>query len=114
MSADKAKTQALKDLRASRRQWVDQATAESKFQKKTIKAIQQVLEEDAATVPQIAEAVGLPTEAVLWFVAGLKKYGQIVEAGQDDSYFRYALAAGRQQDDESAEVDARTQPGEKP
>jgi hypothetical protein len=25
---------------------------------------------------------------VLWFVAGMKKYGQIVEAGEEDSYFR--------------------------
>lgn len=106
MSADKAKMQALKNLRTARRQWVDQATADSKSQKKTIKAIQQALEKEAATVPQIAEAVGLPTETVLWFLAGMKKYGQIVEAGQDDSYFRYALVASKQQDTDSAEADA--------
>lgn len=106
MSADKAKTQALKNLRAARRLWVDQATADSKIQKKTIKSIQQALETEAATVPQIAEAVGLPTETVLWFLAGMKKYGQVVEARQDDSYFRYALVASKQQDDDSAEDDA--------
>jgi predicted transcriptional regulator len=106
MSTDKAKIQALKNLRAERRQWVDRATAESKSQRKTLKAIRQALEKDAATVPQIAEAVGLPTATVLWFLAGRKKYGQIVEAGQDDSYFRYALVAGKPQEADPAEAEA--------
>ena len=106
MSADKAKVQALKELRAARKEWVQKATAESQFQKKTIKAIRQALETDPATVPQIAAAVGLPSATVLWFVAGMKKYGQVVEAGEDDSYFRYALVAGKAQDAEPAEAEA--------
>ena len=73
--------------------------------KKTIQAIRQALEKDTASVPQIAEAVGLPTATVLWFVAGMKKYGQVVEAGQDDSYFRYALVAGKPQEADPAEAE---------
>ena len=103
MSAGKAKSQALKELRDARRQWIDQAVAASKSQKKTIREIEKVLAHEPATVPQIAAAVGLPTATILWFVAGMKKYGQIVEAGQDESYFRYALAAGKTQ---AAEADA--------
>ncbi|MEE4607293.1 MAG: hypothetical protein V2L15_00265 [Desulfobacteraceae bacterium] len=98
MTFDPTKKQALKALRAERRQWVDAATAASRSQKKTIQAIREFLEIDPATVPQIAEAVGIPTATVLWFVAGMKKYGQIVEAGEADSYFRYALAQGKPAD----------------
>ncbi|HDI59035.1 MAG TPA: winged helix-turn-helix domain-containing protein [Desulfobacteraceae bacterium] len=92
MTVDPARKQALKDLRSERRQWVEAATAASRSQKKTIQAIRKALENAPATVPQIAEAVGMPTGTVLWFVAGMKKYGQVVEAGEKDSYFRYALA----------------------
>ncbi len=104
MNADKTKSQALKALRETRRQWIDQAVAVSKSQKQTIREIEKVLANEPATVPQIAAAVGLPAATILWFVAGMKKYGQIVEAGQDESYFRYALAAGKPQ--AAAEADA--------
>ncbi len=106
MTVDSDKKQAMKDLRARRRDWIEQAMVASKSQKKTIQAIRAVLETEPATVPQIAAAVGMPTDTVLWFVAGMKKYGQIVEAGQDDSYFRYALVAGKPAEAEAAEAEA--------
>jgi ectoine hydroxylase-related dioxygenase (phytanoyl-CoA dioxygenase family) len=106
MTVDSAKKQAFKDLRAARRHWVDEATAASRFQKKTIQAIREFLENEPATVPQIAAAVDLPAATVLWFVAGMKKYGQIVEAGQDDSYFRYALVAGKPAEADTVEAEA--------
>jgi hypothetical protein len=101
MTVDPAQKQALKDLRTERRPWVEAATAASRSQKKTIQAIREALASGPATVPQIAAAVAMPPDTVLWFVAGMKKYGQIVEAGEEDSYFRYALAQGK-----PAEADA--------
>jgi len=43
------------------------------------------------TVPEIAEALGRPTEEVVYWVMGMRRYGHVVEAGDsDDGFFRYA------------------------
>ncbi len=44
-----------------------------------------------ATVPEIAQAAGLPTRTVLWHVTAMRKYGQVREVDQDGDYPRYAL-----------------------
>ena len=43
------------------------------------------------TVPELAEAVGRPADEVLYWVMGMRRYEQVVEAGQADAdgYFRY-------------------------
>ena len=108
MSPDKQKIEAMKRLRAERQQAIARATGNMKSQKKTVKAIRQFLEKEAATVPQLAEGVGMPADTVLWFVAAMKKYGQIVEDGPDGSYYRYALVAEANggTDTQSAAVEA--------
>ena len=110
MSPDKQKIEALKHLRAERKEAIARATGNMKFQRKTVKAIRQFLEKDAATVPQLAEGVGMPAATVLWFVAAMKKYGQIVEDGPDGSYYRYALVADadRGTETESAAIEANS------
>jgi predicted Rossmann fold nucleotide-binding protein DprA/Smf involved in DNA uptake len=90
MPSDNDKKAALKQLRQERRQSIKNATAAMKAQRKTIKAIQQTLAAGAATVPEIAEHTRIPTDEVLWFIATMKKYGQIVEDGKDGGYYRYA------------------------
>ena len=55
------------------------------------KNIVAALEEGAKTVPELAEAVELPSHEVLWYVMGMKKYGTVVEAEPVDGYFKYAL-----------------------
>ena len=94
MSADKGSIEALKRLRTERRQSVAQATAQMKSQRQALKAIRGVLAGEPATVPRIAEETGMPSDRVLWFVAAMKKYGEIVEDGQDGGYYRYTLVAG--------------------
>ena len=86
------KKEALKALRKSRKEFIKKASAMMKAQKKALGAIQGQLESGAATVPEIANATGMPAAEVLWYLAALKKYGGIVEAQKDGSYFRYALA----------------------
>ncbi len=44
-----------------------------------------------ATVPEIAQAAGLPTRTVLWHMTAMRKYGQAREVDQDGDYPRYAL-----------------------
>jgi predicted transcriptional regulator len=69
------KKEAMKKLRESRK-----------------KAIKEQLRAEARTVPEIAEATGLASAEVLWFIATLKKYGEIAEGDKDGGYFRYYLA----------------------
>ena len=36
-------------------------------------------------------ATGLPVAEVLWYVASMKKYGEILEGPKDGGYYRYKL-----------------------
>jgi predicted Rossmann fold nucleotide-binding protein DprA/Smf involved in DNA uptake len=44
------------------------------------------------TVPQIAEQIGQPSNEVLFWVMGMRRYGHLVEVEDptDEGYFRYA------------------------
>jgi DNA invertase Pin-like site-specific DNA recombinase len=85
------KKEAMKKLRRSRSEWIKKASAAVKSQKKLLKSIKEQLAKGAGTIPEIADATGIPSHEVLWLMAALKKYGQIVEAEKDGGYFRYAL-----------------------
>lgn len=86
-----AKKAAIKDLRAQRKNLISAASLTMKIQKKDIQAIKDFLKDRAATIPDIAKAINLPKDKTLWYVATLKKYGQIVEARKEGSFFNYAL-----------------------
>jgi len=102
----KEKKAAMKKLRADRKEWVVKASGRVKVQKKALKAIKGHLEKGAATVPEVAgatemsadEATEMSADEVLWYMAALKKYGQVVEAEKDGGYFRYALSEGTAQE----------------
>ena len=94
----KEKQAALKKLRAARRDLIEKASARVKAQRRAVKAIREHLARGSGTVPEIARATGMPTGEVLWFLAALKKYGLVVEAEKDGSYFRYAWADKTVQD----------------
>ncbi|QJT07754.1 winged helix-turn-helix domain-containing protein [Oceanidesulfovibrio marinus] len=83
--------EAMKALRGERKQWVEAASAKSRESRKAIKAVKEFLAKDSATVPEIAEAAGLPTDKTLWIIATMRKFGQVAEADKDGSYYRYAL-----------------------
>lgn len=44
------------------------------------------------TVPEIAEKIGYPSNEVLFWVMGMRRYGHVVEVEDptDEGYFRYA------------------------
>ena len=90
----KEKKEAMKKLRESRKTLIKAASAKMKIQKKTIKAIEDHLKEEARTVPEISAATGISAAETLWYVATLKKYGVIKEAEKDGTYFKYELAEG--------------------
>ena len=49
------------------------------------------LESGPLTVPEIAQAVEKPTDEVMFWVMGLRKYGYLTETREatDEGYFRY-------------------------
>lgn len=87
--------EAMKRLRDVRRESIKAAAARVKEQNQAVKAIMEQMKDRPRTVPEIAEATGIPSSDVMWYVATLKKYGQVLEADQDGSYFRYQSAASQ-------------------
>ncbi len=53
--------------------------------------IRDELSKGPKTVPELATACDLPTNEVLWHVAGMRKYGELVEDVQAGDYFKYRL-----------------------
>jgi hypothetical protein len=82
---------ALKKLKVARKEQIAAATARMKEQRQAVKAIKKYLDGAELTVPEIAAGTGLPASEVLWYVASLKKYGEILEGPKDGSYYRYRL-----------------------
>ena len=62
-----------------------------KEQRRAVKAIKTHLEGAELTVPEIAAATGLPVSEALYYVASLKKYGEILEGAKAGGYYRYKL-----------------------
>ena len=90
--ANESHQAALKKLKAARKVQIAAATARMKEQRLAVKAIKQHLEGAELTVPEIAGATGLPVSDVLYYVASLKKYGEILEGAKAGGYYRYRLA----------------------
>jgi len=86
-----SRKEALKALKAARKDQIAAATARMKEQRKAVKAIKEHLTGVELTVPEIAAATGLPASEVLWYVATLKKYGEILEGPKAGGYYRYKL-----------------------
>ena len=86
-----ARKEALKKLKSARKDQIPTATARMKEQRQALKAIRKRLEGAELTVPEIAADTGLPVSEVLWYVASLKKYGEILEGPKDGGYYRYRL-----------------------
>jgi hypothetical protein len=83
----------LKKLRDQRGAAVDEAVERNKQRQAVRKQVRAALAEGPATVPALAAASGLATKEVLWHVAAMRKYGDLVESGMDGDYCTYSLVA---------------------
>jgi predicted transcriptional regulator len=83
--------EALKRLKAARKDQIAGATARMKIQRQAVKAIKEQLKDGELTVPELAQATGLAAAEVLYYVASLKKFGEILEGSKDGGYYRYRL-----------------------
>lgn len=102
IEADSGK-EALKRLKAARKMQIASATGRMQEQRRAVKAIKASLAGAELTVPEIAAATGLPASEVLWYVATLKKYGEILEGAKAGSYFRYRLGQAAAAETEGGE-----------
>ena len=85
----KKRSAMLANLRKEHREQVKEAQALLKEQQGIRKALRRSLQAGPHSVPQLAEETGLPAHEVLWHIAAMKKYAQVVEAGLDEEYEYY-------------------------
>jgi hypothetical protein len=88
---NESRKEALKQLKAARKEQIAAATGRMKEQRRAVKALKACLAGAELTVPEMAAATALPVSEVLWYVATMKKYGEILEGPKAGSYFRYRL-----------------------
>jgi hypothetical protein len=60
-------------------------------QNHTKAAVRRALGDGSLTPPQVAEATGISPREALWVLTAMRKYGVVVEDGQDGDYVRYGL-----------------------
>ena len=82
----------LKQLRGQHAETVKRTQVLLKEQKRVQQEICKVIRENPKTVPEIAEATGMPAHEVLWYIASFKKYGIVVEDGMCADYPMYRRA----------------------
>ena len=66
-------------------------TALHKEQREIRKKLVETLKDGPKTVPEIVGITGLQAHHVLFFITGMKKYGQVVEEEEYEGYYKYAL-----------------------
>lgn len=55
-------------------------------------AVRRALADGPRTPPEVAEAVQVSPREAFWTLVALRKYGVVVEDGQEGDYVRYALS----------------------
>ena len=55
-----------------------------------------ILSKEPKTIPELAEALGYPSDEVMMWVMALRRYGLIIEMPKSraDDYFQYRLVEG--------------------
>jgi predicted transcriptional regulator len=82
----------LKRLREEHKDTVTRAQVLLKEQKMIRRQICQAMQDAPKTVPEVAEAAGLPADQVLWHITAMKKYDLVVETGMCGEYYQYQMA----------------------
>jgi predicted transcriptional regulator len=82
----------LKSLREEHEETVAKTQDLLKHNQAIRKQIHQAMQSGPMTVPEVAEATGLPSDQVLWHVTAMKKYDLVREVGMSGEYYQYELA----------------------
>ncbi len=81
----------LKQLREERKGHIKRIQLLIKEQNKTISLIKKSLEDGPKTPPEISSITSLPSDVVMYYVASLKRYGEVVEGEKQGEYYSYLL-----------------------
>jgi hypothetical protein len=65
-----------------------------KEQQRIRKALREALKGEAKSVPEIAAVCSLDKQATLWHLMAMRRYGEVVEAAEQNGYPLYALKEG--------------------
>ncbi len=57
------------------------------------KAVKSALANGPRSIPELAAACEIPPPRAMWHVMAMRRYGEVVEAGERDDYVLYALNA---------------------
>ncbi len=87
--AAQARTQMLKRLRETHQDTVSRTQELLKAQKAVRRQLCQPMRDGPKTVPELAEATGIPAPEVLWHLTAMKKYDLVEEAGMCGEYYLY-------------------------
>lgn len=87
--AAQARTQLLKALRETHKETVARTQERLKAQKALRRQLCQPMREAPKTIPELAEATGIPAHEVLWHITAMKKYDLIEEMGMCGEYYLY-------------------------
>jgi len=87
----KKKAEMLKRLREYHKDTIARTQALLKEQKAVRRQICHAMRDAPRTVPEVAEASGLPADQVLWHITAMRKYDLVVEAGMCGEYYTYQL-----------------------
>ena len=88
----RARSEMLKELRSRHEETVQRTQAMLKEHKRIHREICKAVRDTPKTVPEIAAAVEMPTDQVLWHLTALKKYDVIAEEGMCGEYILYTRA----------------------
>ena len=69
----------------------EEKKAYGKAQREIRKALQDTLKAGPRTVPELARETNQPSHKVMWHLMAMKRYGELVEAGEAGDYVKYAL-----------------------
>jgi predicted transcriptional regulator len=82
----------LKHLREQHAKTVERTQTLLREQKRVQQEICKLLRDAPKTVPDVAAAINMPANEVLWYMASFKKYGLLVETGMCADYPLYQKA----------------------
>jgi len=87
--AARKRSQMLKELRQEHAETVARTQDLLREQKGIHRELCKLLRDGSKTVPDLAEAIDLPSEDVLWHVTALKKFDIVEEDGMCGDYVLY-------------------------
>ena len=90
--ATQSRGEMLKRLREQHAATVERTQVLLKEQKRVQQEICKAIREKPMTVPEVADAIGMPANEVLWYMASFRRYGLIVEKGMCADYPLYQKA----------------------